>query len=135
MLVINQIQEIVDAYRERYSVLTIPQLLDAKSKLITLCFTLANDVAESKKNSLMSTVFRKVEHHKRKSQMIEEGLTQGLAESKTLSQLAKEYGEEAEREATAFYYQQVLNVSYKLVDDLSQRVSVLKIELEKSKHI
>ena len=135
MDVIKGINKIIDAYNSRYKTLTIHELLDAKSKLLTLLFSLSDTVAESKKNSLMSTVFRKVEHHKLKAQFVDDGITLGLAESKTIKALHDEMATEAERESLAVYYDLVLKAGYKIAEDITQRISVLKMEFEKSRQI
>jgi hypothetical protein len=132
MSVIKDIQSVVTWYGDGgYKKASLPELQDAKSKLLTLCVTFADEVATAKKESLISTVFRKVDHHKIKSRLLDEGLTLGASEVKAIEKNAEKMRQEAEHEALSYYYSQVLKSSYMICEDLTQRVSVLKIELAK----
>ncbi len=133
MSVIKDIQAISEWYGNGgYEKSSLPELQDAKSKLLTLCVTFADEVASAKKDSLVSTVFRKVDHHKIKSQLIEDGLGIGASETKAVEKNAEKMREEAEHEALSYYYSQVLKVSYMIADDLTQRIYILKQELIKN---
>jgi len=135
MSVIKDIQSIVTWYGDGgYKKSLISELQDAKSKLLTLLITFADEVAEAKKDSLVSTVFRKVEHHKIKSQLIDEGLTVSSSESKAIEEVAEQMKLEAEHEALSYYYSQVLKTGYMIADDLTQRISVLRSEFVNKNH-
>lgn len=130
MSVIKQIQDIASWYGNGgYQKSSLSELQDAKSKLLTLCITFADEVANAKKDSLVSTVFRKVDHHKIKSQLIDEGLTLGKAESDAIERNAEKMRLEAEHEVLSYYYGQVLKTAYMIAQDLTQRISILKVEL------
>lgn len=128
MTVIKDIDRIIDWYMKSYAGASISQLMDAKSKLLTLCYRFSEETASSKRDSIISTVFRKAEHHKIKSQLIEDGYTLGLAESKTIEQIRDIMSEEAEREALSIRYKLVLDIALRIAEDLTQRISVLKKE-------
>lgn len=132
MSVINDIKKITEWYGNGgYKNSSLPELQDAKSKLLTLLTTFNEEVASSKKDSLVSTVFRKVEHHKFKSQLIDEGLGVGLAESKSVEETAERLENEAEHEALCYYYERLQKTCYMIADDITQRISILRIELAK----
>lgn len=128
MKTIKDINSIIDWYAVNYSGASIELLMDSKSKLLTLCFRLAEEVADAKKGSIMSTVFRKYEHHNTKSKLLEEGFTLGKAESKSLVEIRDYLVKEAENEALSFHYKLTLDYATKIAEDLTQRISVLKNE-------
>ena len=130
MKTIKDIDKIIDWYASNYAGASIENLMDAKSKLVTLCYRLAEEVADAKKSSIMATVFRKYEHHNTKSRMIDEGFTQGLAESKSIEETRDHLVREAETEALAFHYKLTLDYATKIAEDITQRISVLKREHE-----
>ena len=133
MSVIEDIKKITEWYGNGgYKKSSLPELQDAKSKLLTLLVTFADEVASSKKDSLVSTVFRKVEHHQIKSRLIDEGLTLGKAESQSIVETRDKLTEEAEYEALSYYFEKVLKTCYMIAEDLTQRISVLRIELAKN---
>jgi hypothetical protein len=100
--------------------------MDAKSKLVTLLSGLADFVAESKKDSLIATVYRKYEHHKMKSQLIDEGFTAALAESKSIEKAKDKMEVETTAEHLSYLYKLKLSQYNRVVDDIMQRISVLK---------
>ncbi len=126
--VIKDIDNIVNWYQQNYAGAVIHQLMDAKSKLLTLCYRFAEETASSKRDSIIATVYRKSEHHKLKSQLIDNGMTLGLAESKTIDQIKETMNQEAEHEALAYRHKLVLDIAMRISEDLTQRISVLKAE-------
>ena len=133
MSVLKEIDPIIEWYRKKYSGAAIHQLMDAKSKLLALCYRFSEETAASKRDSIISTVFRKSEHHKIKSQLIDEGMTLGLAESKTIDQIRDLMSDEAEHEALAYRQKLVLDIALKIAEDLTQRISVLKAEYNEAR--
>lgn len=133
MEVWKEIDKIIAWYQKSYAGASLHNLMDAKSRLLTLCYTFADECASSKRESVVATAFRKAEHHKIKSQLIDEGMAQGHAESKTVDQIRDIISEEAEREALAYRTRLVLDIALKIAEDISQRISVLKKEMENSR--
>jgi len=131
--VVKDIDKIIDWYNNHYRGASLHNLMDAKTKLLTLCYTYSEEVAESKRGSVVATAFRKAEHHKIKSQLIDEGMAQGAAESRTIDEIRDIINEEAEREALAYRTRLVLDIALRISEDLSQRISVLKKEMESSR--
>ena len=131
MTVLKDIDKIIDWYRLNYAGAPIHQLMDAKSKLLALCYRFSEETASSKRDSIIATVYRKAEHHKIKSRLIDEGMTLGLAESKTIDQVREIMDNEAEHEALAYRQKLVLDIALRISEDLTQRISVLKAEYGK----
>lgn len=128
MKIITDIEKIIDTYRLKYKTLTINQLMDAKSKLVTLLCNFTDEVAESKKDSLITTVYRKVQHHKMKSELIEKSFTAAMAESKSVDAAEKIMKEETETEHIAYLHKIKLDQYNRVVDDITQRISILRDE-------
>ena len=133
METIKQIDAIIEWYQGNYAGAAIHQLMDAKSKLLALCYRFSEETASTKRDSIVATAFRKAEHHKIKSRLIDEGMTQGLAESKSIDQTKDIINNEAERESLAYRYRLVLDIALKISEDLTQRISVLKKEMENTR--
>lgn len=126
--VIEDIQKIISWYSENYAGASIENLMDAKSKLLVLCARFAEEVADSKRQSVMATVIRKADHHNYKSRLVDEGFTQGLAESKSVASVVAQMKYEAESEALSFKSKLLLELARDIAGDLGQRISYLKIE-------
>jgi len=126
MNILKELENIVSAYNEKYKALTISQLMDAKAKMVTLLCNFADEVAESKKDSLLTTVYRKYEHHKMKSQLIDENFTAALAESKSVEAAKKIMEEETTCEHIAYLHKLKLQQFNKVVEDITQRISILR---------
>lgn len=133
MSVVKDIDKLIEWYQASYAGASLHHLMDAKSRLLTLCYRYSEEESASKRNSIIATVYRKSEHHKIKAQLIDEGMTQGLAESKTIDQIKDTMNQEAEHEALAYHQKRILDISLKIIEDLSQRISVLKKEMENSR--
>jgi hypothetical protein len=134
MEVIKEIKKCVVWYSENYSTVSIHDAHNLKSKLVTYLFNLSDLVSEMKRESLFASVNRKYEHHKFKSQLIEQKFTAAKAESKSIEQ-TKEYLEsEAEYESMAYRLKMLLDQGNKVADDLQQRISTLKIEINNSRN-
>ena len=130
--VLDEISDIIEWYRQEYSGAGIEHLMNAKSKLLVLLARFSEEVSAHKRESVMATVFRKADHHDRKARMIDDGFTQGLAESKTIASLRSQYTEEAKREAIFFKSKLIFDVAVKITDDLQQRIAYLRKERELS---
>ena len=130
MSVIEDINKVVEWYAKEYHGAPIELLMDAKTKLLTLCWTFSGEVADARKGSVLATVFRKADHHTMKARLIEEGFTLGLAESKTVEGVKTQLIHEAESEALSFHSKLNLDLAIKVAEDITQRISVLKKERE-----
>lgn len=126
MNTIESIEKIIDWYSLNYKKATGTQLMDAKTKLVTLLASLTDEVAESKKDSLITTVYRKYEHHKMKSQLIDDGFTGALAESKSIESAKKLMEEEVMTEQIAYLHKLKLSQYNRIVDDLTQRLAFMR---------
>jgi len=132
---IKEIDKIIDWYRKNYAGASLHHLMDAKSRLLALLYTFSEEVATSKRGSVIATAFRKCEHHKIKSKLVEDGITLGLAESKTIEQISNTIQSEAEHEALAYRERLVLDIALRITEDLTQRISILKKEMENTKSL
>ena len=93
---IKELDKIIGWYSGHYSGMSIIEMMNLKSKLLGLLYRFSEELATSKRDSIIATVFRKSEHHKIKSQLVEEGITLGLAESKSIDQVSEKMRIEAE---------------------------------------
>ena len=132
-MVVKEIDNIIQWYKVNFAKAHLHQVMDAKSRLLTLCYTFSDETATSKRNSVIATAFRKAEHHKIKSQLIDEGMAQGTAESKSIEQTKDIIEQEAEHEALAYKHRLVLDIALKIAEDMTQRISILKKEMESSR--
>ena len=123
---IQEIEKIIDWYNSNYKKATANQLMDMKSKLVTLLCNFSDEVAESKKDSLITTVYRKYEHHKLKSQLIDEGFSATLAESKSIEKAKKIMEEETNTEHVSYLHKIKLSQYNRVVDDITQRLSFIR---------
>lgn len=135
MELINTINSLIRWYENSYEGATVHELMTMKTSLLINCYSLAEVVASSKKKSVISTVVRKYQHHKVKSQLIEQGFTLGAAESKTIEQVKDAMKAEAEAEALNVHYRLVLDYATKIAEDLTQRISVLRTEMNTTQQI
>jgi len=126
MSTIESIEKIIDWYNSNYKKATPDQLMDMKTKLVTLLCNFSDEVAESKKDSLITTVYRKYEHHKNKSQLIEESFTAALAESKSIEKAKELMIEETNTEHIAYLHKLKLSQYNRVVDDITQRLSFIR---------
>lgn len=129
---IKELDKIIEWYSTNYGGMSIVQMMDMKSKLLGLLYRFSEELASSKRDSIISTVFRKSEHHKFKSQLIEDGFTVGLAESKSVDHVAEKMRIEAEHESLNYRQKLIYDLGIKIVDDLQQRISVSKQEMMKT---
>ena len=126
MKTIEDIEKITNWYGQKYKSATADQLMDMKSKLVTLLCKFSDEVAESKKDSLITTVYRKYEHHKLKSQLIDEGFTVALAESKSIEGAKNLMEEEVVTEKISYLHKIKLSQYNRVVDDITQRLSFIR---------
>ena len=128
MTIIEQISEVITIYNKSYKTLSIDDLLNAKDKLITLNFNLAEDVAEAKKSYNYGYYIRKINIIKAKNRYINQGTSATAAEAKALEEFAGDLKIELDREAISYRMDLLLKQSNKVVDAIQQRVSYLKTE-------
>lgn len=126
MKILKDIQDNIDWYESNYKKATANQLMDLKSKIVTLLCNFSDIVAESKKDSLITTVYRKYEHHKEKSKLIDEGFTAALSESKSIEKAKAIMEEETNTEHIAYLYKLKLTQFNRVVDDITQRLSFIR---------
>ena len=130
---LKEIDKVITWYSTNYAGMSIVDMMDMKSKLLGLLYSFSADLAESKRESVISTVFRKAAHHKFKSQLVEDGITLGLAESKSIDEVAEKMRIEAEYEALNYRQKLIYDLGMKIIEDLTQRISVEKQEMMKSR--
>lgn len=130
---LEEINKIIKWYQRKYAGMSIVEMMDMKSKLLGLLYTFSGELAISKRDSVLATVFRKSDHHKIKSQLVEDGITLGLAESKSIDQVTEKMRLEAEYEALNYRQKLIYDLGIKIVEDLGQRISVEKQEIMKTR--
>ena len=134
MTIIEQITQIINTYNKQYKSLSIDDLLNAKDKLVTLNFNLAEEVADSKKSYNMGYYIRKINIVKSKNAFINQGQSATAAQSAATEDNAEELKEELDREGIAYRMDLLLKQSNKVVDALTQRISYLKTEKQNAEY-
>jgi len=130
---LKEIDKVITWYKNNYPGMSIIQMMDMKSKLLGLLYSFSGDLATSKRDSVLATVFRKSDHHKIKSQLVEDGITLGLAESKSIDQVTERMRLEAEYEALNYHQKLIYDLGIKIVEDLTQRISIERQEIMKTR--
>lgn len=131
--ILKQIDECIEWYKVNYKSAHVPALMDCKSKLCTLLYNYTDEVAETKKDSLFTTIYRKYHSHKIKSEHIEKQFTIGLSDSKSIVETFEDMKAEGTTEHLAYLTKLKLDQANKIIEDITQRISVLKIEVNYSK--
>jgi len=126
MKIVTEIEKLIDWYNQNFKVATPNQLMETKTRLVTLLCSFSDEVAESKKDSLITTVYRKYEHHKMKSQLIEDSFTAALSESKCIEKTKGLMEEETNTEHVAYLHKLKLAQYNRVVDDITQRLSFIR---------
>ena len=122
------------AYNKFYKTLSIDSLLNAKDKLVTLNFNLAEEVAAAKDSYNMGYYLRKINVVKTKNVYINQGKSATAAESTAIENTRAELKAEIEKESYAYRLDLLLKQSNKVVDALTQRISFLKVEKKNAEY-
>jgi hypothetical protein len=104
--------------------------MDAKSNLVTLLYKHAGELADAKLAADGAENTRRVDYARFKVGLIEDGCTIGLAESKAELAIKAQRKHEAECAAIFFKQRQLHDMGVKAVEDMTQRISILKKERE-----
>jgi len=134
MTIIEQITEVIMAYNKNYKTLSIDELLNAKDKIVTLNFNLAEEVAAAKDSYNMGYYLRKINVVKTKNVYINQGKSATAAESTAIENTRAELKAELEKESYAYRLDLLLKQSNKVVDALTQRISFLKVEKKNAEY-
>ena len=134
MTIIEQITEVIMAYNKNYKTLSIDELLNAKDKIVTLNFNLAEEVAAAKDSYNMGYYLRKINVVKTKNAYINQGKSATAAESTAIENTRAELKAELEKESYAYRLDLLLKQSNKVVDALTQRISFLKVEKKNAEY-
>ena len=127
---IDEIGKIIGWYHKQYQGAPIEQYMDAKSKLLTLLWTFAGEVADARIKADGAELDRKQTFHEYKNALIEGGLSGVAAESKAELYVGNKREKEIEAGAIFFKSKQLLDIAIKVAEDMTQRISVLRKEKE-----
>ena len=128
MTIIEEITQIINVYNKKYSTLSIDELLNAKDRLVTFNFNLAEEVSDAKTSYNMGYFVRKISIAKQKNRLINQGDSAAAAESAALEGNEENLKQEITGESISFRLDLLLKQSNKVVDAISQRISYLKTE-------
>ena len=128
--VLDEISDIISWYQNQYSGAPIEQLMDAKSKLLTLAYRYAGEVADAKQGAIEAANTRKADFFTFKHRLIQEGHSGVESESRAEVAVKAQRKHEAESEALFFKSKQLLDIAIKVSEDITQRISILKKERE-----
>jgi len=128
--ILNKISTQINWYSAHSNKATIEQLLDCKDLLVGYNYHLAELMSTYFLNYTKCYYIRKIKVARVKNVLIKNKTAIGTAESIATEQSANEFEQEVENEAMAQRLDNLLRQSNKVVDAISQRVSVLKKERE-----
>lgn len=130
MSVIEDIGDIITWYQKQYAGAPIEQYMDAKSKLVGLLFKHAGELADAKLVADGAEITRRTDYARFKVGLIEDGCTIGLAESRAELAIKVQRKHEGECAAIFFKQRQLHEMAVKAVEDMAQRISILRRERE-----
>ena len=133
--IILKIGKGINWYGNNSAKANINQLLEAKDKLVTLNYNIAEEVAEAKRIYNYSYYIRKISISKSKNSYINQGHSATKSESIATEEQAEKLEQEINNESYALKIELLLRQSNKVVDAMQQRISVLKSELNNSKNL
>lgn len=128
--IILQIEKIITWYQNNYSNANIDNLMDAKSKLVTLNYNLADLLATAKSNYNSRYYIRKIAITQAKNALIRNKEAISKATSFAEEQEIDKLDEELKAESLAYSIEIKLKQSNMIINDLTQRISILRKEAE-----
>ena len=130
--IVNKISDLITWYGNNCHKAQPEELLICKDRLVTFNYNLAQIVAESAKDYHLHYYIRKLTIARIKNAYIKKGEAVSKAESLATEESAEEFQNELESEALALKLELLLKQSNKIVDAIQQRVSYLKIEMNRN---
>jgi hypothetical protein len=130
--ILNKIKSDIDWYNEHCKDASIDNLMKLKSHIVTLNYNVAEHLTSLKKDYNVARYNKKIAFTRAKNELVRKGEKIGAAESEADEKTADEYKQELDIENLAYRLEMLLKQSNYVVDDISQRISVLKRERENS---
>ena len=131
---LEQIRKDIDFYHSNAKEISVDKLLKLKTHLTTLNYYLAEQVADMKESYNNSYYIRKISISKTKNAYVNKSYAATKAESIATEEEAEKLETELNNEALANRLDLLLKQSNKIVEDITQRISVLKQEKQLSNH-
>ena len=126
----KQIGEIITWYGDNAKSATIGLIMDAKDKLVTLNYTLGETLAEAQTDFNKKYFIRKITIAKKEAYHINSGEAIGKAKIIAAEECEFAFKDELDAEAEANKYEILHRQANRVVDAMTQRISVLKKEYE-----
>lgn len=126
--ILELIKTDIEWYNGKAKTATIDELSKLKTHLVTLNYNLAEGLADMKEAYNKAYFVRKIETSKQKNAYINQGQAANKAESAALEDKEKELQDELTKESLAYRIEILLKQSNKVVEDITQRISILKTE-------
>ena len=127
---IDQIGSIILWYGDNAKSATIDLIMNAKDKLVTLNYTLGETLAEAQTDFNKKYFIRKITIAKKEAYHINSGEAIGRAKIIAAEECEFQFKEELEAEAEANKYEILHRQANRVVEAMTQRISVLKREYE-----
>jgi len=128
--ILEKVSKQIDWYGATSNKATIDQLLNCKDKLVGYNYHLAELTSNYFLDYSMCYYIRKIKVARLKNVLIKNKSAIGTAESIATEQSANELENQVKNEAMAQRLDNLLRQSNKVVDAITQRISVLKKEME-----
>lgn len=126
--IITEIGKSISWYRDNVRTDSVEKLMYLKTRLVTFNYNLAEWLAAAKKSYNDAYFMRKIETAKQKNAYMNQSMAGNKAESAAMEDKADELQAELDREAEAYKIELLLRQSNKVVEDITQRISIFKIE-------
>lgn len=126
--ILEEIRKSINWYRDNVKTIDVDKLMKLKSHLVTYNYNLAEGLAEMKEAYNTAYYIRKIETAKQKNAYMNQSYAASKAESIAMEDQQERFQDEIQKESMAYQVELLLRQSNKVVEDITQRISVLKLE-------
>lgn len=130
-VVVEELNKMVETWMDKYKVLTIPQLIDLRSRLTGYLYTFSEYIGEIKEEHLRRETVRKIVKSEKRRDCIVADMS--IAKSEDAAILASKSEQEAADKYEGWYIKLRLTMeaANKVDDAIAQRISWMRKEKER----
>lgn len=127
---IKKIDELVSWYQKNYSVATIDQLHECKTRLLTYGYNVAHELADVNRTVLLLENEKKTTEIKSKISLINDGKSVAMSESISKGLIVEIMADYVEYKSVYDRIKILHEQSRAICDDITQRIAILRKEKE-----